>query len=175
MPICPVPSELGIPPVLVHGSPREADQFLVAALWGPTGNCLPLIEVMAWAAALHTRGEEFNSHVSACSYWLYEHAADFPELLRNWKREQHARTAARRSVVALQRQQELVGQLTRIGVDASRAKDVLDSMEQTCRAFAAQWEIRAEALDRLTRDLPSSSLPAKTVGRSRTDSDSDSR
>lgn len=81
--------------MLTHGTARDADRFLVEALWVRSASCLPIVDVMDWIVALHERGEEFASHVSACSYWLYEHAADAPNLLQAWEKEQRARATAR--------------------------------------------------------------------------------
>ncbi len=61
------------PLALKCGSAAEADQFLMAHLWGASECLLPPGTVMHWAKLLHGRGDEFASHAAACHYWLYEH------------------------------------------------------------------------------------------------------
>lgn len=82
---------------------------------------------MDWIVTLQGRGEEFASHVSACSYWLYEHAADAAELLRAWENEQHACASVRRGVAAVQL--ALIDRLADLGIDTSGARSVLESMK----------------------------------------------
>ncbi|MCP3711663.1 hypothetical protein M3I54_32730 [Paraburkholderia sp. CNPSo 3274] len=61
------------PPVLVNGSPSEADRFLVAVLFGDHEDSLPVQYVLTWVKLLHARGDDFASHAATCHYWLYEH------------------------------------------------------------------------------------------------------
>ncbi|GAB7522518.1 hypothetical protein [Paraburkholderia sp. 2C] len=107
---------------------------------------------MEWVTVLRERGDDFASHAAACSYWLYEHAADFPELLDAWEKEQRVRTAVRRSVAALEMQRARVGYLVQTGIDAVDAKAVLESMEHASRVFGEVWDMLATVLDRLKRN-----------------------
>jgi hypothetical protein len=65
------------PPVLLSGSPREADRYLVAVLFGAHENSVPVRYVLNWVKLLHARGDTFASHAAACHYWLYEHHSGY--------------------------------------------------------------------------------------------------
>src|SRR5258705_13998201 len=64
------------PAILLKGTSKEADRFIVAALWENTGAPVPVAYVANWARILQLRGDEFASHASACHYWLFEHRPD---------------------------------------------------------------------------------------------------
>jgi hypothetical protein len=65
------------PAEVLSGSPVEADQFLVAALWNTAPGTLPADHVRHWADVLRGRGDDFASHAAACQYWLYERPAGY--------------------------------------------------------------------------------------------------
>ena len=61
-----------IPAVIASGTPAEVDNYLTSALWPADGATLAFTDVVAWRQFLHTRGDDFASHVIACYYWLCE-------------------------------------------------------------------------------------------------------
>ncbi|WP_148654675.1 hypothetical protein [Paraburkholderia caribensis] len=140
--------DVDVPSVIASGSPYDVDQFLVSTLWGPCGDTLPPLVVLGWVRTLRERGEAFASHYSTCHYWLYEHTRHLPALLDAWKAEQHARSAAARSVATLQKQRALFKRLTREGKDTAWVGAVLESMELFCRVYGDVWEMHLAALDR---------------------------
>ncbi|GAB2920853.1 hypothetical protein GCM10027093_69520 [Paraburkholderia jirisanensis] len=64
------------PEELLTGTPRQADAFLMNALWKSTAGALPVEWVVHWRDLLRGRGDEFASHMAACQYWLYARQLD---------------------------------------------------------------------------------------------------